>query len=294
MIEQRYPVVRSKIEPASETFIANREANEASVAKLDEALAQSREGGGEKYVQRHLADGKLLPRDRVEKLLDRDSHFLEIAPLAGYKVRGHKPGASIVAGIGVVSGIECMLNASESTVSTGAISELGVTKGGRIADIVEANGLPAINLVESAGADLPNQSKIFVRGGQGFRDITRRSRMRAPTLCLVFGSWTAGGAYIPGMSDYVVMVKEQAKVYLGGPPLVKMAIGEEATHEELGGAEMHSRVSGVSDYLAQDELDAIRIGREIMAHLEWKKAATPAPREVEAPRYDAEEPRRIA
>src|SRR5690606_29181844 len=197
--------------------------------------------------------------------------------------------ASIVGGVGVVSGVECMISASEATVKGGAISELGVVKTRRLAEIAEQNRLPSINLIESAGADLPNQSKIFTPGGAAFRELTQRSKARTPTLCLVFGSSTAGGAYVPGMSDYVVMVKEQAQVYLGGPPLVRMAIGEETTHEALGGAEMHSRVSGVSDYLAEDELDAIRIGREIMAHLEWKKAAAPTPRPVEPPLHDPDE-----
>jgi acetyl-CoA carboxylase carboxyltransferase component len=287
--EERYSVLRTKVDAASETYAKNRELNLASITKLEQALAKSREGGGEKYVARHLAAGKLLPRQRIELLLDRDAHFLEVAPLAGYQVRGHAPGASIVGGVGVVSGVECMVSSSEATVKGGAINELGVAKTRRLADIAEQNRLPSINLIESAGADLPNQSKIFVPGGRGFRDLTRRSAACTPTVCLVFGSSTAGGAYVPGMSDYVVMVKEQAQVYLGGPPLVKMAIGEETTHEELGGAEMHSRVSGVSDYLAEDELDAIRLGREIMAHLDWKKAAAPTPRPVEPPRYDPDE-----
>ena len=287
--EQRYPVLPTKVDRGGETFTANRDTNLTSLEKLAGALAKSREGGGEKYVQRHLAAGKLLPRQRIELLLDRDAHFLEVAPLAGLGVRGHAPGASIVGGVGVVSGVECMISASEATVKGGAISEYGVIKTHRLAEVADQNGLPSINLIESAGADLPNQSKIFVPGGRGFRDLTRRSQARAPTVCLVFGSSTAGGAYVPGMSDYVVMVKEQAQVYLGGPPLVKMAIGEETTHEELGGAEMHSRVSGVSDYLALDERDAIRIGREIMAHLDWKKGARPTPRPIEPPAHDPED-----
>ena len=284
-----YPVLRSRIDARSELFTQNRAANLASVERLEKELAKSREGGGEKYNARHREAGKLLPRERVEMLLDRDSHFLEIAPLAGLNVGGHAPGASVVGGVGVVSGVECMITASEATVKGGAMSEYSVIKSGRLSDLAEQNGLPSISLIESAGADLPNQSKIFVPGGRGFRDLTRRSEARTPTVCLVFGSSTAGGAYIPGMSDYVVMVKKQAQVYLGGPPLVKMATGEETTHEELGGAEMHSRVSGVSDYLAEDELDAIRLGREIMAHLNWKKQGPPPARVVEEPLYPSED-----
>jgi acetyl-CoA carboxylase carboxyltransferase component len=284
-----YPVLRSRVDPRAEAFAKNREANLASIDKLDRALAKSREGGGAKYNERHVAAGKLLPRERVEKLLDRDGHFLEVAALAGLDVSGHAPGASVIGGVGVVSGVECMITATEATVKGGAMSELSVVKSGRLSDIAEQNGLPSISLIESAGADLPNQSKIFVPGGRGFRDLTQRSAARIPTICLVFGSSTAGGAYIPGMSDYVVMVKKQAQVYLGGPPLVKMATGEETTHEELGGAEMHSRVSGVSDYLAEDEDDALRIGREIVAHLGWRKEGPPPRDEVEPPLYPAED-----
>jgi 3-methylcrotonyl-CoA carboxylase beta subunit len=195
----------------------------------------------------------------------------------------------MIGGIGRVSGVECLVTASESTVKGGAISEMTAWKSGRLSDIAEHNRLPSISMIESAGADLPNQSKIFVPGGRGFRDLTRRSEQCIPTICLVFGSSTAGGAYIPGMSDYVVMVEKQAQVYLAGPPLVQMATGEVTEHEELGGAEMHARVSGVADYLARDERDAIRLGREIVAHLEWNKGGPrPAPG-VEPPRYDAEE-----
>lgn len=284
-----YPVLPSRVDARSELFAQNREANLASLVKLDRALAKARDGGGAKYRDRHVEAGKLLPRERVEHLLDEGSYFLELAALAGHEVSGHATGASVVGGIGLVSGVECVITASDATVKGGAMSELSVVKSGRLSDIAEQNGLPSVSLIESAGADLPNQSKIFVPGGRGFRDLTRRSEARTPTVCLVFGSSTAGGAYIPGMSDYVVMVKKQAQVYLGGPPLVKMATGEESTHEELGGAEMHSRISGASDYLAEDELDAIRLGREIVAHLNWKKEGPPPRRRVEAPRYSAED-----
>ncbi|MFW6049626.1 MAG: acyl-CoA carboxylase subunit beta [Myxococcota bacterium] len=287
--EHRYPILRSKADTRSDAFKQNYEQNLAQVEKVREALAQARQGGGEKYNQRHHDKGKLLPRERIERLLDRDSPFLELCTLTGHDMPGEHPGSSVVGGIGVVSGVECLISASEATIKGGAITPMTAMKTGRLADVAEQNRLPAITMIESAGADLPNQHQIFVPGGRGFRDITRRSEQRIPTVCLVFGSSTAGGAYVPGMSDYVVMVKEQAQVYLAGPPLVKMATGEVTDHEELGGAEMHSTVSGVSDYLAEDEVDALRLGREIVAHLNWRKGAQPLPRPVEEPVYDPDE-----
>ncbi|HEY5946328.1 MAG TPA: carboxyl transferase domain-containing protein [Kofleriaceae bacterium] len=288
-MEQPYPVIATRIDGRSPEYRANHDANTAAVGKLHKALREATVGGGEKYTSRHKAAGKLLPRERIELLLDRDSYFLELCPLAGKDVPGHTTGAGFIGGIGRVSNVEVVISANDSTVKGGAISEMTAWKSGRLNDIAEQNRLPTISLIESAGADLPNQSKIFVPGGRGFRDLTRRSQQRIPSICLVFGSSTAGGAYIPGMSDYVVMVEKQSQVYLAGPPLVKMATGEDTDHEELGGAEMHSRISGVSDYLARDEHDALRIGREIVAHLNWRKGATPLPRPIEPPRYDAEE-----
>lgn len=287
--EQRYPALRSKVDPKSEGYQTNREGNLTSLGEVLEAQRVANGGGGQKYVDRHLARGRILPRQRIEMMLDRDSFFLEIAPLAGHGMKGEASGSSVVGGVGLVSGVECCVVASEATVKGGAITPTGMLKSGRLGEICEQNRLVGLSLIESAGADLPNQDKIFVHGGEGFRHLTRRSEQRIPTICLVFGSSTAGGAYLPGMSDYVVMVKEQSQVYLAGPPLVKMATGEVAGHEELGGAEMHSTISGVSDYLAEDELDAIRLGREIVAHLDWKKGASPTPRPVEAPLYDPEE-----
>jgi len=286
---QPYPVLESKIDRGSETFRANRETALQRLEAIDEALAKANAGGGEKYTKRHTDRGKLLPRQRIELLLDRDSHFLEIGALAGVGMKGEPPGTSVVGGVGTVSGVECVIVASEATVKGGAVTPMSLTKSGRLAEIAHQNRLVSVSLIESAGADLPNQDQIFVKGGAGFRSLTRRSEQRIPTVCLVFGSSTAGGAYLPGMSDYVVMVKEEAKVYLAGPPLVKMATGEETDHEELGGARMHSTQSGVSDYLADDELDAIRLGREIVSHLEWEKGAYPAPRPIEEPIHDAED-----
>ena len=279
----------TRIEPRSDTFRQNRAANLEAVTKLEEYLARARAGGGDKYVKRHLERGKLLPRQRIDLLLDRDSPFLELLPLAGLHENERQPGGATVAGLGYVMRTECLVTASESTVQGGAIGPVGLKKGARLAEIARENCLPTVHLIESAGADLPNQAEIFVPGGAAFRELTQRSEARLPTVSLVFGSCTAGGAYIPGMSDYVVMVKKAAFMYLAGPPLVKMATGEIVTDEELGGAEMHSRLSGVSDYLAEDERDCLRLGREIVGRLGWRKQGPAPTGPGDEPLHDPEE-----
>ncbi len=256
---------RTQVDRSSESFRNNRATMSNAIAGLRGALHASTQGGGPKYTQRHLERGKLLPRERIELLLDEGSYFLEIAALAGIGMPGESAGAGVIGGIGLVSGRQCLLIANEATLKGGATSEAGLWKNARLADIALENRLPVILCVESAGADLPVQSKIFVPGGRGFRDITQRSKQRIPTISIVFGSSTAGGAYLPGMSDYVIMVKRRAQVFLAGPPLVKMATGESVDEESLGGAEMHSNVSGLSDFLAEDETNAIRIAREIVS-----------------------------
>jgi acetyl-CoA carboxylase carboxyltransferase component len=281
-------MTKTAIDTTSPTYLANRE---AALAKLDDLAAQLAvplAGGGEKYVQRHHDRGKLTPRERIELLIDEDTPFLELCSLAGWGTE-FTAGGSVVGGIGVVEGVEVMIVAPDPTIKGGAMNPWSLRKSLRLAKIAEENRLPVINLVESGGADLPTQKDIFVPGGQTFRDLTRASRRKVPTIALVFGNSTAGGAYIPGMSDYIVMVKEKAKVFLAGPPLVKMATGEIADDETLGGAEMHARTSGLADYLALDELDAIRIGRQIVKRLNWRKQG-PAPTAAYAePLFDAEE-----
>ena len=190
----------------------------------------------------------------------------------------------------MVEGVECVISANDPTSQAGSMHRIGTVKGMRAQDIARANRLPLINLVESGGAVLPEQAQVFVRAGATFRNLTQLSQLGIPTIALVFGNSTAGGAYLPGMADYAVMVKERAKVFLGGPPLVKMATGEESTDEDLGGAEMHSRTSGLSDYFAVDELDALRIGREIVAHLNWRKQGYGPTRAATEPEHDPEEP----
>ncbi|MFN0121542.1 MAG: acyl-CoA carboxylase subunit beta [Blastocatellia bacterium] len=279
--------VRTTIDPQAAGYQQNYAANLAGVQRLREELLKSTLGGGEPYVSRHLKRGKLLPRERIEMLLDEGAYFLEIAPLAGYGMKGEFTGAGVIGGVGRVSGRDCFIIANEATVKGGAVSEIGQRKNMRLAEIAATNHLPTISLVESAGADLPIQHKIFVPGGAGFREITRRSRARIPSISIVFGNATAGGAYLPGMSDYVIMIKKQSQVFLGGPPLVKMATGEIVDEESLGGAEMHAKISGLADYLAEDELDSLRIAREIVAHL--GPGVTPRRAPVEAPLYPADE-----
>ena len=281
-----YPL-QTRIDPRSEIYQQNYKANLAQVAALGEWLGKARAGGGPRYVERHTSRGKLLPRERIDRLLDRDSPLLEIAPLAGCHEGGIVPGGSLVAGIGIVSGVRCLVTASDATVQGGAINPWGLLRSERLAEVGYENRLPEIHLIESAGADLPRQAELFVPGGAGFRHITRRSAAGLPTVALVFGSCTAGGAYIPGMSDYVAMVDQAAYMYLAGPPLVKMATGEVVDDETLGGAAMHSRVSGVSDWLARDEADCIRIGRQIVQR--FRRPEQPLPSRVEEPLYSSDE-----
>ena len=282
------PVLSSRVDPTSEPYRSNRAGQLAAIAALNEQLELARAGGGPKYAQRHRDRGRLLARERIELLVDRDSPLLELSSLAAWGT-DFPVGASIVTAIGVVSGVECVLIAHDPTVRGGAMNPYTLRKTLRALEIARRNRLPVINLVESGGADLPTQSDLFVGAGKIFHDLTELSAHGIATIALVFGNSTAGGAYVPGMCDYSVLVDKQAKVFLGGPPLVKMATGENADDESLGGADMHSRVSGVADYFAVDELDCIRLGRQIVADLNWRKLG-PRPRgPVEEPRYDPDE-----
>ena len=256
--------------------------------EVNDQLAIVLQGGGERYVARHRERGKLLARERIELLLDRDSAFLELSPLAGYGT-DDPLGVGLATGIGVVCGVECLISANDPTVRGGAMGPTSVTKQLRALEIARRNRLPVINLTESGGADLPKQALVFVPGGKIFHDLSSLSAAGIPTLTLVFGNSTAGGAYVPGMSDYTIFVQGAAKVFLGGPPLVKMAIDEDADEEELGGAEMHARESGLADYLAVDEVDAIRLGRQVIADLNWRKLGPGPTKPPREPLYDQEE-----
>ena len=285
-------LLESQLNVRSTEYHENRAVMQKRVDELEERLAWVRAGGGERGIKKFQERGKLLPRERLELLLDPGTPFLEIGPLAAYDMYNNEsPCAPQIMGVGIVSGVECMLFVNDATVKGGAVYPMTLQKTLRGQTIAAENRLPCISLVESAGANLLYQAEVFNTGGRIFGNQSRLSAQGIPQIALVFGSSTAGGAYIPGMSDYVVMVREKATVYLGGPPLVKMATGEVTDDETLGGAEMHARISGVSDYTAENDTDALRIGRFIMQHLPQPKPAivmarrqTPA-----APQYDPDE-----
>ncbi len=281
-------VLRSSLDTGSPEYQANRDAQLVLLEELAEELDRARAGGGPRYQQRHHDRGRLLARERIELLLDRDGPFLELSALAAWGTE-FTVGASLITGIGVVSGVECVLIAHDPTVRGGAMNPYSLRKSLRALEIARRNRLPVINLVESGGADLPTQSELFVPAGKIFHDLTELSARGVPTIALVFGNSTAGGAYVPGMCDYSVLVDGQAKVFLGGPPLVKMATGEDADDEELGGAQMHSRVSGLADYFATDERDAIRLGRRIVSELNWRKLGPGPTLPADEPVHNAEE-----
>ncbi|CAG8516558.1 5393_t:CDS:2 [Gigaspora rosea] len=238
---------------------------------LNERLNLAVKQGPNKAIEQHLKRGQLLVRDRIDLLLDEDSPFLELCPLAGWGQDGMTLGGSSVAGIGLVCGVECLISGNVPTLFGGSSNEVSVAKGARINTIACQNRLPLIQLIQTGGAKLEQQSKVFHPGGAHFRSLAERTKAGLPTCSIVFGSSTAGGAYSPSLTDYIIMVKNQAQVFLGGPPLVQMATGEIVDAESLGGADMHSRKSGVSDQLALDEYDAIHKAREFISRLNWEK-----------------------
>ncbi|MET9520996.1 carboxyl transferase domain-containing protein [Streptomyces coeruleorubidus] len=265
------PELTSAADPASEAFRANEEAHHALVEELRAKLAAAAQGGGEKARARHTARGKLLPRDRVDTLLDPGSPFLELAPLAADGMyEGQAPAAGVIAGIGRVSGRETVVIANDATVKGGTYYPMTVKKHLRAQEVALDNRLPCVYLVDSGGAFLPMQDEVFPdrdHFGRIFYNQARMSGAGIPQIAAVLGSCTAGGAYVPAMSDEAVIVRNQGTIFLGGPPLVKAATGEVVTAEELGGGEVHSRVSGVTDHLAENDAHALRIVRTIISTL---------------------------
>lgn len=287
------PVIESKISAASPEFKKNREDMLAEIQRFRDVEAKvhaSEESKREKFHGR----GQLLPRERVHLLLDRGSPFLELSTLCGYKHHDDKDGSlaggNTIIGIGYVSGVRCMVSASNAAIKGGTMTPWGVQKTLRIQEIALAQKLPVVSMIESGGANLLYQAEVFIPGGKTFANEARLSAAGIPQVTIVHGSSTAGGAYMPGLSDHVIMVRKKAKVFLAGPPLLKAATGEIATDEDLGGAEMHCQVAGTSEYIAEDDADAIRIARETVAKLNWNDKRPAAPlRSFEAPKYAPDE-----
>ena len=292
------PALASKLSPRSVDFKANAAAMGALVDDLNAKLAQIALGGGEAARAKHVGRGKLLPRQRVEMLLDPDTPFLEIAPLAAlnmYKERGDQdaaPGAGLIAGIGRVSGVECLIVCNDATVKGGTYFPMTVKKHLRAQEVAMQNRLPCIYLVDSGGANLPNQDDVFPdrdHFGRIFYNQAQMSAQGIPQIAVVMGSCTAGGAYMPAMSDESIIVKNQGTIFLGGPPLVKAAIGEIVSAEDLGGGDVHTRLSGVADHLAQNDTHALAIARASVANLNWRKEFAMQRVAPRAPLFDAAE-----
>jgi len=286
-------LLESRVQPSDPAFQANRQRLEALVAELRERGAAVRQGGGPAAVERHVSRGKLFVRDRIERLIDSGSPFLELSPLAAWDMYdGDAPGAGIVTGIGRVEGTECVLVANDATVKGGTYYPITVKKHLRAQEIAQENHLPCIYLVDSGGAFLPLQAEVFPdrdHFGRIFYNQARMSALGIPQIAVVLGSCTAGGAYVPAMSDESVIVRKQGTIFLGGPPLVKAATGEDVSAEDLGGADVHCRTSGVTDHYAADDEDALLIARSIVAHLNRTHRAPLATRPPEEPRYDPKE-----
>jgi 3-methylcrotonyl-CoA carboxylase beta subunit len=286
-------VLRTSANPSSDEFRANREANEALVADLHAQLQRVAAGGGERARRRHVERDKLLPRERVDRLLDPGAPFLELSALAAHELYDNAaPGAGIITGIGRVSGRECVIVANDATVKGGTYYPMTVKKHLRAQEIALANRLPCIYLVDSGGAFLPEQADVFPdreHFGRIFFNQATMSAQGIAQIACVMGSCTAGGAYVPAMSDETVIVRDQATIFLGGPPLVKAATGEEVTAEELGGGDLHARTSGVVDHLADNDAHALEIVREIVGRLAPRAPLPWARRPVAAPAVDPDQ-----
>ncbi|PWY65930.1 ClpP/crotonase [Aspergillus eucalypticola CBS 122712] len=288
--QSSFPPLQSTLDLNNPQYRANRETWKTVLDKFEEALEQVCAEGNDASLARHQKRGQLLPRDRISLLLDQDSPFLEIGAFAGYRNPDSTPCANLIAGIGNVSGQPCMLMSHIPTQSGGAWNEMTVLKTNRIMEIAFQNDLPLISLVQSAGVFLPQQFRVFHKGGQLFRDLAVRTQHGKPSCAIVFGSSTAGGAYHPALSDYTIFVENQGQAFLAGPPLVKMATGEVIEAEALGGARVHATTTGLADQIASDELDAIRKAREWVATLH-----TPSPKtlvdtiEPRPPRYPVDD-----
>jgi 3-methylcrotonyl-CoA carboxylase beta subunit len=287
------PVLQSQLNPRSADFQANAAAMRALVDDLQAQIARVQLGGGEAARAKHTARGKLLPRERVQRLLDPGTPFLELAPLAALGLYNDEaPSAGLIAGIGRVSGVDCMIVCNDATVKGGTYYPMTVKKHLRAQEVAQQNGLPCIYLVDSGGANLPNQDEVFPdrdHFGRIFYNQANMSAQGIAQIAVVMGSCTAGGAYVPAMSDETIIVKNQGTIFLGGPPLVKAATGEVVSAEELGGGDVHTRLSGVADHLAQNDLHALALARAAVANLNQKGRKPSVEWTPVAPKYEASE-----
>ena len=299
-IRKQMPVFASSLDVRSEAYARNRADMLAALEVIEGLLEEVGRGGGEEAMRRLRSRGKLPIRERIGWVLDKDAPFLEISPLAAW-FSNFSVGSGFIVGIGVIEETECLILGHDPSVRAGTFNQFNFKKLMRGLEIARENRIPYIQFVESGGADLRGDSgedpeavlrrdlEHFAESGRLFYEITELSKLRIPTVSVVFGASTAGGAYQPGMSDYNILIKKRSKVFLGGPPLVKMATGEDADEESLGGAEMHAQVSGLGDYLAQDELDGIRMCREVVAHLNWRKPGPEPGSPADPPIHGADE-----
>ena len=301
-------VIKSKLNTRSDEYLRNREEMLEELEYIAMLHAEAAQGGGEEAMARLRSRDKLPLRERIALVLDRDSPFFEVSPLAAYNSHV-KTGSGFILGVGVIADTECVILGHDPSVRAGAFNVWNSKKLMRGLEIARVNRLPYVQFVESAGADLrgssggggskkdepprriktPSTTSHFAESGRLFYEITELSQMRIPTISVVFGAAAAGGAYQPGMSDYNIFIKKQSKVFLGSPPLVKMATGEDANAEDLGGAEMHTQISGLGDYLAEDEHDGIRMCREVVSHLNWRKWGPGTRLPPDPPVYDQDE-----
>lgn len=287
------PIIESRINPRSQDYADNARAMQAQLDDLTRQLAQTALGGNEASRAKHVARGKLLPRERVERLIDPGSAFLELSPLAAHGMYdGEAPGAGIITGIGRIAGVECVIVCNDATVKGGTYYPITVKKHLRAQEIAQQNRLPCVYLVDSGGANLPRQDEVFPdrdHFGRIFYNQAVMSSQGIAQIAVVMGSCTAGGAYVPAMSDESIIVRNQGTIFLGGPPLVKAATGEEVSAEDLGGGDVHTRLSGVADHLAANDLHALQLARNAVSRLNHQKPHTLALAPVREPRYDPRE-----